>query len=215
MNTLEIIQISLIIPIMMVSVLYPKRLNTKISIVIISPVVLWALYMLLEHKAVDLLFIPQGLVIGFLLFIVSIWITEENNLLASMKEYLTNIRAFLRISYQNFQEWDSIVYISFMVIYEELIWRVFLIETLSHYLYTVPVILIASILFSYSHANQRNFSRQSADLFLFSIIITIIYYFSRSFALVVFIHWIRNMLIIANSIGSNEIENLAKTIPNE
>ena len=215
MNALEIIQISLIIPIMMVSVLYPKRLNTKISIVIISPVVLWALYMLLEHKAVDLLFIPQGLVIGFLLFIVSIWITEENNLLASMKEYLTNIRAFFRISYQNIQEWDSIVYISFMVIYEELIWRVFLIETLSHYLYTVPVILIASILFSYSHANQRNFSRQSADLFLFSIIITIIYYFSRSFSLVVFIHWIRNMLIIANSIGSNEIENLAKTIPNE
>lgn len=215
MHALEIIQILLIIPIVIVSLLYPQRLSARTSIVIISPVVLWALYLLLNHQTLNLFFISQGLIIAFLLFIVSLWITEKTNLATSLKEYLTNIQAFIQIDYQKFQDWDSILYISFMVIYEELIWRVFLIETLSHYLYAVPVIFIASFLFYYSHAKQRNFSRQSVDLFLFSLIITIIYYFSNSFALVVLIHWIRNMIIIANSIGANEVEKSAKIAPNE
>lgn len=206
MNILDSIQLLLIIPIVAVSLFHPQKITTLVAAIINTPVVIFSIYLLLQHKTPSFIYLPQAIMTSFLLFVISIWITEEKNLLVSLKAYLHNIEVFFRIGFKKIQEWNSIVYVSFMTIYEELVWRIFLVESLSLYLHAVPVILSASFLFFYSHANQRNLSRQSLDLFLFGFILTTIYYFSRSFILVALIHWIRNMIIITNSIGAYKLK---------
>lgn len=202
---LHFIQVLLLLPVIIVSVFHTERLNSKMLITIISPVFLFSLYLLFQHQIPSLQELTQsllsGLILGCIIFSLSIFITEE-----SIFTYITNFQAFLKIKFKHFKEWDSILYISFMVLYEELIWRVFLIEILFQYLHEIPVILISSFLFYYSHADQRVFNRQSADLFIFSLILTIIYFYTLNFLLVFLIHWVRNMLIVANSIGANELK---------
>lgn len=205
MNTLAHIQLFLILPVIIVSLLFPTRIEKKMAIIIISPVILFSLFLLINHSTVDLVFFPLGLLLGCLLFVFSLWITEETSLIASLKKYKHNFHTCFKQGLKQFQEWNSILYITLMAIYEELIWRVFLVESLSLYLPAIPLILIASFLFYYSHANQRELTRQAADLFLFSLFITSIYFFTQSFVLAFLIHWIRNLIIIINSSGANEL----------
>jgi len=206
MSALDIVQLLLILPVALVSFLYPEKLNIKFSIFLISPVVIFTLLFLIKYQIPDLVFIPLGLLIGIISFVLSIWVTEENKLSNVLRDYYKNILAIFRVDFRAFQDWDSVLFISLMVVYEEIVWRVFLVETLSPYINQYGVILIASFLFYYSHSNQRNLSRQSIDLLIFSLMLTAIYYYSRTFALVLFIHWIRNMIIVTNSIGAAETE---------
>lgn len=211
MAVLDIIQLLLLFPVVMVSTLYPDRLDMKMSIVVISPVVIFTLFLLLKYQVSDLLLMPQviskGLIAGIILFVLSIWLTEKNKLLSALNSYKKNIRLSFQKEYRQYWDWKSVLFISFMVIYEEIIWRVFLVGTLSLYFHVSLVVLIASFLFYYSHADQRKLNLASLDLLIFSLILTVVYYYSRSFFLVVIIHWIRNIIIIANSVGSIEIEN--------
>jgi len=204
MNLIEGLQVLFIIPVIMVSFLYPVMLNTKLSGIIISPVVIFSLYLLFQHDAPSLLLLPQGLLGGIVLFTLSVWFIERRSIFTLFKEYISNIRAFFRIGLKQFQGWLYILSTTAMVIYEELVWRVFLVESLGLYLYPGIVVITASFLFYYSHAAQRNFSKQSVDLFIFSLALTSLYFFTESFVLVVLIHWIRNMIIIINSVGEQQ-----------
>lgn len=204
---MNVIQTLLLISVASVSVFYPHKLDTKKSIIIIFPVVIFTLIYLLDYQVFKLAYLAQGLVAGILLFVFSILLTEKPPLINSIRQYSKNVLSVFFSVKQKFQDWDSVLFSFFMVLYEELIWRVFLVETLALYLPVIPVILIASFFFSYSHASLRNVSLQSLDLFLFSLVLTTTYYFTRDYYLVVLIHLIRNLLIIFNSIGARESIN--------
>lgn len=201
MNNLEVIHTLLILLVITVSVFTPDSIDIKKAIILITPVVVFTLVSLINYHAPNLVFFPQGLIIGIILFTFSIWLTDSQKLFTSIKEYTKNIQAVFLLGVKKFQDWDSILYVSFFVVYEEIIWRVFLVDVLSLYLPAIIAILIASILFLYSHPDQRNLSFQSLDLFIFGFALASIYYFTRNLSLVIFIHWIRNMFIILNSIG--------------
>lgn len=208
MTILSLIQLFLILPVILVSTLNPNKINNKLAFLIILPALSFSLFLLLEHKTFNLIFLPLGILLGFLLFILSIWITNETLFLDSFKDYMLSIQTFFKQSIKQFQDWDTVLYITLMVVYEELIWRVFLVETLSKYFPAIATIFISSFIFYYSHPNQRELTRQSVDLFLFSLIITSIYFLTQSFLLVFLIHWIRNVIIIINiTVNEETIQN--------
>jgi len=159
LNHADLIQIMLVIPVVLVSVLYPYKLNDKGAVLIISPVVCFSLYLLFQHSPPPFIYVPIAFMGGILSFVLSIWLTHEDSLLTVLKEYTSNISGFFQSQYKQFDDWNSVIVISLMVVYEELVWRLFLVETLSLYLSGIPIILLASFLSSFSSSLDLSFLR--------------------------------------------------------
>ena len=85
----------------------------------------------------------------------------------------------------------------------ELIWRVFLIAALTHFLPIWLCIVIAAVLFWLLHEESWPLSDRSVEIFQFSLALTMMYAYTGSLVLVWFAHLVRVILTMAASISES------------
>jgi membrane protease YdiL (CAAX protease family) len=84
-----------------------------------------------------------------------------------------------------------------IILYEELIWRVFLSKALQALLPVLGGVLLSALLFWFVHAENRSISGHSIEFFFFSITLVSLYIYTNSLLMVWTIHACRNLLILS------------------
>lgn len=186
----------LILLVFSVSIFYPKYIGNKSGFILIVPILIYVTLEQLPDQVFNTSHILIGILYATLSFFPATWLVGSANATS-----FTFSRAIQNLKTDKVDYILLFLYSAANVIYEELVWRVFLVEILSLYLSPVIVILLASFLFFFSHQNTRNISWQSVELLIFSLFITTIYLVSSSLLLVVTIHLMRNLYVIFNTIG--------------
>lgn len=196
MDNILWLHLILILLVCSVSFLYPRYIGNGIGLTLMVPIIVYTVITQLSLQSIELHHIGIGLFYVLATFIPSAWLIGSSN--ANQFSWTKLIQVLKK------DKKDYLMLFSFsaiIVIYEELIWRVFLVNILSLYLPPIAVILFASFTFFICHAHVRNISWQSFEFAFFSLVLTTIYLVSSSLLLVLVIHLGRNYFILLHTLG--------------
>lgn len=99
-----------------------------------------------------------------------------------------------------------------VAIYEEIIWRVVVLQVIANYTNSVFAVISASGLFFLLHLGRFFNTNQAVEFFVFSLLLSILYVISGSLLHVIVIHFVRNVLISINSLGKDYDEENTRTL---
>lgn len=114
----------------------------------------------------------------------------------------TYLRQFFKIRQLSKVKLSTIVVRHMAVaIYEEVIWRVVVLQVIASYTNSIFAVVAASALFFVLHLGRFFRVNQAVEFFMFSLILSILYLTTASLLHVIVIHFVRNVLISINSLG--------------
>jgi membrane protease YdiL (CAAX protease family) len=99
-----------------------------------------------------------------------------------------------------------------VAIYEEIVWRVVVLQVIANYTNSVFAVISASGLFFLLHLGRFFNTNQAVEFFMFSLLLSILYLISGSLLHVIVIHFVRNVLISINSLGKDYDEENTRTL---
>lgn len=183
--------------VVLVSLLYPQALGDHISLALMMPVLIYTVWFYIAGQPAEFLLVfaysVSGVVIGVFLFSAGLLLSSANPI-----RYITESFSGLQQLGLYRQQLGLLIYQATIILYEEIIWRVFLVNAISIWMPAWVVVIISCVLFWFVHQENRQFGSHSIEFLLFSLVITIAYVITHSLVLVWFIHVSRNLLIVAN-----------------
>lgn len=188
-----------------VSLLYPTVFNDQITAVLMTPVVIFTLVALISWQLpaphLLALYCVAGAAFGALLLVALLPLSAPSpaSFLHQCKSGLWAVTTQSELRY-------ALLFNSLFIVYEEIIWRVFLMASLTLLMPAWLAIPIAAGLFWYVHADNRQWSGHSAEFLIFSLIITTIYAVSESLVAAISMHAGRNLLILAQGYQMEQAE---------
>ncbi len=186
--------VPMLLAVIVVSALYPKYIHYIFCIALLSPVLVYTLVYLIDWSPSNLLsltpYVIAGIVLGGVLFYAGLYLAAEQPV-EYIKKSLSGASLALRMPAAD------LLYQIVVISYEELIWRVFLISALTHFLPLWLCIVVAAGLFWMVHEENWPIGDHSIEFYLFSIALAMLYAYTHSFALVWCAHAVRNFLIIS------------------
>lgn len=198
MSLVVLILLSIVVA---VSVLYPQVVGDFLALALMCPVVVYVLVLLVDFGLYSLvqtlLTAFGGILLGVLALIVLLPMSSP-----SPGRFLNDVwRGGLRALLGTRQGLSGLLHNSLFIFYEELVWRVFLLQTLTQWVSVWAAGLFAASLFWYSHEKNRKLSWASCEFLLFSFFLSFVYVRTQSLILVIGIHLARNVLILAQQLG--------------
>lgn len=133
-----------------------------------------------------------GVAIGGVLFAAGLCLSSEQP-----RHYIKDSLTGLRLAAQKPENIGLLASQAVFILYEELIWRVFLTNALQPLLPFYLIIPITAFLFWNVHEESRPVGARSLEFLLFSLALGGLYVYSQSFVLVCAVHAARNLLILA------------------
>ena len=179
-----------------VSLLYPHVIGNRLAPFLMLPVLAYTLWQFVDWVVPDammlLAFGGAGITVGFALFAAGLPISTANP-----QAFLQNSVRRLSRLLKSPENLSLLLFQAVFIVYEELIWRVFLTHALIPVMPTLLVILIAGTLFWFVHEENRTAGGHSIEFLLFSFALTALYIFTDSLLFVLMIHATRNLLILS------------------
>lgn len=191
----------MVFAVLLVSLLYPTVLGNTSSLLLMLPVVGYTFWFYVDWQMVSVselaLICVGGIVMGVALFAAGLPIST-GDAHGFLSDSLRGLRSFI----SKREHLPLFSYQALFILYEELIWRVFLTHALLPVLSAWLVILLSASLFWFVHADNRSKGGHSVEFFLFSLALAAIFIYSESLLLAWIIHAIRNLLILS---GGNRV----------
>ncbi|MEM1399478.1 MAG: CPBP family intramembrane glutamic endopeptidase [Pseudomonadota bacterium] len=187
----------LIAAVVAVSFLYPRFLGDIASFALMVPVLGFTAWYFIDWGGLSVGGIVRplaiGLGLGVMLFAAGLTLSADRP-----RAFLTNSFRGLRLSTAKADHLSRLGFQAAIILYEELIWRVFLSNALSMVMAVWLVVALSALLFWFvAFEDNWPLVPHSLEFFLFALVLGALYLCSGSVLLVWTVHAPRNLLIIS------------------
>lgn len=177
------------------SFLYPRVIGHRLGFLLMLPVIAYTVTFYIDWQFASLIqlivFVFGGVCVGIGLLLAGLPISSPEP-----KAFISNsIRGFHFLKHNR----DYLVFQVGITGYEELIWRVFLLNTLLLALPVWVAVCLSSLLFWSVHEENRPLGWHSLEFFIFAIMLAVAYILTDSLLFVWIVHLTRNVFILSAS----------------